>query len=469
MFPNPQDALPLPPRPNLEQYRKLAKDLTRACRSGKPDQIGEWAEKWIETLARLLQGRITAKLQPQIDRWIGLVQEFAERTLSRRDKARSCSLADAQFVIARSHGFQSWPRFSSHIESLVRASSPISQFELAADAIVGGDVITLKRLLDKNPKLIRARSTREHRATLLHYVSANGVESYRQKTPERIVKVAELLLDAGADVDAEADVYGGGCTTLRLTATSYHPRRAGVQNALIRLLLDRGASMEVNRKGQSLVMDSLANGCPGAAEFLARNGASLDLETAAALGRFDDVKSFFNEDGSLKDQATMRQMESGFIWACGNGHNSVIEFLIDRGVDLGTQRPGDRQTGLHWAAVGGNLETVKLLLNHSAPLEKLNAYGGTVLGQTLWSAAHGGDPDVYVAIIEALLAAGARLGVRHPPINRRVDELLQRFGSQSDKSLWWYGEEPREKKKEEGLTKKIRRGSVDTDVRRSIK
>jgi len=33
MYPNPQEALPLAPRPNLEQYRKLAKDLVKACRS----------------------------------------------------------------------------------------------------------------------------------------------------------------------------------------------------------------------------------------------------------------------------------------------------------------------------------------------------------------------------------------------------------------------------------------------------
>ena len=83
---------------------------------------------------------------------------------------------------------------------------PVSQFEAAAHAIVTGDVATLKRLLGENPQLIRARSTREHRATLLHYVSANSVEGYRQKTPKNVVKVAEILLQAGAEVDAEAQV-----------------------------------------------------------------------------------------------------------------------------------------------------------------------------------------------------------------------------------------------------------------------
>jgi len=35
MFPNPQDALPLPQRPNLEQYRKLAKELVDAGKTGE--------------------------------------------------------------------------------------------------------------------------------------------------------------------------------------------------------------------------------------------------------------------------------------------------------------------------------------------------------------------------------------------------------------------------------------------------
>ena len=48
----------------------------------------------------------------------------------------------------------------------------------------------------------------------------------------------------------------------------------------------------------------------------------------------------------------------------------------------------------------GQLETIKFLLKQKAPLEVKNFYGGTVLEQTLWSAAHGGDPKVYAAIIK---------------------------------------------------------------------
>src|SRR5258708_68383 len=68
---------------------------------------------------------------------------------------------------------------------------------------------TLEKLLSENPTLVCARSTREHRSTLLHYVSANGVENFRQKTPKNIVEITKLLLKAGADVNAESDAYGG--------------------------------------------------------------------------------------------------------------------------------------------------------------------------------------------------------------------------------------------------------------------
>jgi hypothetical protein len=53
MFPNPQSALPLPPHPSIEQYKKLAKELSRACNAGDPSAIREWAAKWIHALVKL--------------------------------------------------------------------------------------------------------------------------------------------------------------------------------------------------------------------------------------------------------------------------------------------------------------------------------------------------------------------------------------------------------------------------------
>src|SRR6185437_9589399 len=109
------------------------------------------------------------------------------------------------------------------VRLLERGNSSEWRFETAAEAVVTGDIATLERLLHEEPGLIRASSAREHRATLLHYVSANGVEGYRQRTPANIVDITKLLLRAGADVDAPCEVYRGKCTTLGLTATSVHP------------------------------------------------------------------------------------------------------------------------------------------------------------------------------------------------------------------------------------------------------
>lgn len=444
-MPNPQAAIPLPPRPDLEQYRKLAKDLVKACKSGDPDAIFEWAADWVASLARALGREVSQRNRDRADGKAAEIEELAVRTL--KSGARSCVLADAQFVLARCHGFESWPKLVAYIDALAHTSSETAAFEAAADAIVAGDEAALERLLATNPALIHARSAREHRATLLHYVSANGVEGYRQRTPKNAVAIAKILLDAGAEVDAESPVYRGKCTTLGLVATSVHPFAAGVQNPLMQILLDHGARIEhpdMAGNGHSAVLACLANGRGEAAEYLAERGARLGLVEAAGVGRLDVVKSFFDEQNKPKPGVTKHDIQEAFLYAVGWGQDDVVRYLIDKGVALDEPRGG--QTALHWAGMGAQLDMIHLLIAHGAPLEAHNEYGGTVLGQTLWSAAHGGDPDEFVPVIETLIAAGAKLDSRHPPINEKVDAVLARYGSVSDPERYWFGEGPRTKK-----------------------
>lgn len=438
MFPNAQDALPLARRPNVERYKSLARDLVKACNSDDEDAIDVWAEKWVTALAKQSGVEFMRPLPVVVARWTEQVAGFVRREISAHDGR--CRLADAQLIITRSHGFETWAKLLKHLKGLTQKDSAIARFELAADAIIKGDTKTLKRLLRNDPQLVHARSTRKHRATLLHYTSANGVEGYRQKTPPNIVEITELLLKAGAEVDAEADVYGGGATTLGLAATSVHPFRAGVQNPLIQLLLDNGAEIDHKTSagnGQSSVLGALANGRPEAAGYLAERGARLNLDAAAGVGRLDVVKSFLNR----KTAPTRKQLHTAFRYACAGGHKDVVEFLLNKGVDL-ADGGGDGQTPLHWAVIFGQLEMVKLLLKYNPPLEARNMYGGTVLGQTAWSAAHGGNPKVYAEIIETLIAAGANVPPRHVPVNKPIDDLLRRYGSEPEPTWYWYGEKP---------------------------
>src|SRR5260370_7998142 len=112
MFPNPQDALPLPPRPNLEQYKKLAKELVRATKSTDPDAVRNWSTNWVKGLVERSGIEITPQLPVRTDGWIRDVANFAQAKLS--DGTR---LSDAQFVIPPSHPFPRSPTFLSHIHT----------------------------------------------------------------------------------------------------------------------------------------------------------------------------------------------------------------------------------------------------------------------------------------------------------------------------------------------------------------
>src|SRR6516164_11024372 len=117
----------VPAHPSLEQYKKQAKDLLKSVKSGNLQMVQS-------ILQRLKQDH------PRPGRLAELELKEAE-----------LRLADAQFLIARDYGFESWPRFAKHIESLARESSPASTFESAVDAVVAGDLPKLQRMLREVP------------------------------------------------------------------------------------------------------------------------------------------------------------------------------------------------------------------------------------------------------------------------------------------------------------------------------
>ena len=134
-------------------------------------------------------------------------------------------------------------------------------------------------------------------------------------------------------------------------------------------------------------------------------------------------------------------MQRGFLWACEYGRDAVVEFLLHHGVPLETQADTG-QTALHWAVVGGQVDTIKLLLDRGAQPEAKNACGSTALGQALWSALHAAAGIDYLPVIETLLKAGAQIEAgtvawitqqktASPSLKQRIADVLKRHGGES--------------------------------------
>lgn len=148
------------------------------------------------------------------------------------------TLDDARQTVAREYGFADWTDVEAR-----GATPPDPAFEFAVDTLLGGDDEALSALLSADPSLVRRRSSFGHRASLLHYVGSNGVETHRQRVPMNLADIARLLIGAGADVNARAEMYGGS-TALGLLVTSDHPAKAGVAVEVAKVLEAAGAKRD---------------------------------------------------------------------------------------------------------------------------------------------------------------------------------------------------------------------------------
>ena len=149
------------------------------------------------------------------------------------------TLDDARQTIAREYGFADWADAEGR-----GVDPPDPEFESAVDAILNGGIDRLHALLERKPSLVHEKSRYGHRSTLLHYVGSNGVETHRQVVPRNLAQVTQILIDAGADVNATAEMYGGRSTTIALLISSSHPAEAGVMDEVVKVLLDAGAKTQ---------------------------------------------------------------------------------------------------------------------------------------------------------------------------------------------------------------------------------
>ena len=290
-------------------------------------------------------------------------------------------LDDARLVVAHQQSFETWADLVTFVDAVAKPG-PVATFETAVEAVVSGDLATLQSILREQPDLVRARSSRPHHATLLHYTAANGVEGERQKTPPNAVAVTKALLDAGAEVDALADMYDHKCTTMSMLVSSAHPHDAGLQIALAETLLDRGAALEgPGTNWQSAVTTALQFGYLDTARVLARRGARVDFVAAAGLGRLDEATR-------LLPQAEALSRHAGLALAAQHGHADVVRLLLDAGEDPSRYNPDGfhgHSTPLHQAVWADHLPVVALLVERGARLDiRDSVHQGTPLGWAIY-------------------------------------------------------------------------------------
>ena len=298
--------------------------------------------------------------------------------------------ADAELTVARRYDFGDWGCLAQYVDGVSLSDSPVHRFEAAVEAVVGGDLAGLGRMLVADPNLVMARSARVthfdppvHRATLLNYLAANGVEGHRQRTPPNAVAIATLLLDAGAEVDALADLYGGQCTTMSLLVSSAHPAAAGLQIPLAETLLDHGAALEPRGSGNwtSPLMTALAFGYTEVADMLVRRGAQVaTVAAAAALGRVDLIRQLLPGSDSV-------DRRRGLALAAQHGRLEAVRLLLDAGEDPDRYNPeGNHRhsTPLHQAVWSGQLPVVRLLVERGARVDiRDTVHDGTALDWAL--------------------------------------------------------------------------------------
>ena len=291
-------------------------------------------------------------------------------------------LDDARLVVAHEYFLQTWHDLMKFADEMAQYG-PAAKFEKAVEAVIAGDIVTLRAMIRDDPELVHARSARMHRATLLHYIGANGVEGVRQKTPPNAVDIARFLLDAGADPNALAIMYDHLCTTMSMLVSSAHPANAGVQADLAELLVDHGAKHKGDgSEWQSDVMTALAFGYTKTAKRLAEHGSPVDsLAIAAGLGRADEATR-------LLPTADERSRHVALALAAQHGHADVVKVLLDAGEDPNRFNPDGfhaHSTPLHQAIAAGRDNVVRLLLDRGARTDiKDTVYGGTALGWALY-------------------------------------------------------------------------------------
>ena len=254
-------------------------------------------------------------------------------------------------------------------------------------AATNGHFDTVKSLLDRGADITIPN---ENGWTPVHSAAANGH-----------FNIVKLLLDHGADIAAP---NARGWTSLNFAAESGHLE-------IVKLLLDRGEKPTVaSSEGWTPLNSAADNGHLEVVQLLIDRGADLTvsnnygwtpLNSAAESGHSEVVQLLL---GHGADPAVPNsQGGTALYWAALQGHLEVVRLLLDHGEDARAPQVNGF-TPISAAAYNGHLDVVGLLLNKGQIETTIADTGGKT---TLYSAAVTGNVEIIRLHLDHGDGAGA--------------------------------------------------------------
>jgi ankyrin repeat protein len=350
----------LPDHPDLDQLRRRAKELRDAVRAGEPSALNRFASH-----------------------------------IGAPARGESVSLAAAQVVIAREHGFASWPRLKAAVDAnttpdlaalvedfltasvtgkdrraarLLAADRRIATHDIRTAAVLG-DLTTVQELLADEPGAAVRPDAQRHWPPLL-YVCHSRWHRIDPARAEGILQMVWLLLDAGASANSdngkparegyESALLGAAGIADNAAVTSLLLRHGADPNddeslyhaahhpdlACLRVLLGHGARVDGTNAFAAAIT-------PGNAV-----GVRLMIESGGDPGR--PVRVGAAPDGYLADRCVNPLPLA--VAGCGV---DVVEPLLAAGADpdaLGR----DHRSPIRTAVRRGNLDVARLLHRYGA-------------------------------------------------------------------------------------------------------
>ncbi len=245
----------------------------------------------------------------------------------------------------------------------------------------------------------------DHESTAAQYAAA-----HRPRRPE----VAKYLLSCGAKSDILMAAALGDLERVRKHLDA-DPASVGVN------VCERDFPKENPRSGGSIYIYGFGwSKTPHmlAREFghdevfrllMGRSPAGLQLAQACEMGDEALARQLLAQDPELGEKLSA-EAKQGVVSAALRNNAKAVSMMLDAGWPV--DAAGDRgQTPLHWAGFHGNMEMVRALLRHKAPLEAQEwQFKGTPLGWALYGSEHGWHRETgdYPDTVRALLMAGAK-------------------------------------------------------------